>query len=186
MRRSFLKILIFVVPWLLWLLGAALFATELGSYQKTWDLLHWFFDKIEPGFYYKDPQIISMYQVTQALRKLAHVVVYGGIAVLTIRLFQAGRPRLRLLPLVMALVIPSLFLAIEIYIRLHQSEGTRHVRLEQFILDGIGVASVMLGTLVYFGIKALERWLLAEATKVDQRDQAKLNGSDERGKGPSA
>lgn len=162
MRRALLRVFLFVVPLLLWLLGAALFATELGSYQKSWAFLHWFFDAIEPGFIYKDPQIISMYQVTQALRKLAHVVVYAGIAGLTIRLFQQGHHRVRVLPFVMAVVIPGLFLAVEVYIRLHHSEKTRHVRPEQFILDSIGVGVAIVGALIHFGLKAAERWLLGD------------------------
>jgi hypothetical protein len=160
MRRAVLRILIYAAPLLLWLGIAALLATELGSYQQSWILLHKLFDWIEPGFYYPDPQIVSMYQITQMVRKIAHVAVYGVLTLLVIRLCQSGQSKLRPLSLVMALVVPSAFSGIEVYLRLHQSEGTRHVRLEQFLLNGVGVAIVFLTTLAFFGLKTLERWLL--------------------------
>uniref|UniRef100_UPI00286B0809 hypothetical protein n=1 Tax=Armatimonas sp. TaxID=1872638 RepID=UPI00286B0809 len=69
MRRAVLRILIYAVPLLLWLGIAALLATELGSYQQSWVILHKLFDKIEPGFFNPDPQIVSMYQITQMVRK---------------------------------------------------------------------------------------------------------------------
>jgi VanZ family protein len=165
MRRAALRVLIYALPLLLWLGIAALLSTELGSYQQSWILLHKLFDWIEPGFYYPDPQIASMYQITQMVRKIAHVVVYGVLTLLVIRLCQQGRAKLRPLSLLMALLIPSAFSGVEVYLRLNQSEGTRHVRLEQFLLNGVGVGLVLITTLAFFGIKSLERWLAQEPLK---------------------
>lgn len=165
MRRALLRVCVYVLPVLLWISLAALASTELGGYKQSWDILHSALDWLEPGFYSSDSQIISMYQLTQASRKLAHVVVYAVLAALTIRLFQAGRPRLRWLSSGMAVLVSVIFLGIEVYLRLHQSEGTRHVRMEQFVLDFIGVGGVLVGTPLFFGLKSLERWLLAESRK---------------------
>lgn len=168
MRRAFLRVLIYAFPLILWLMLAALAATELGSYARTWDMLHYVCNTLEPGYKHDAVGTISYYQLTSITRKLAHVVVYSMLALLTVRLCQAGRPVLRPLSLVLALLVSTAFLGIEIYLRLHQSEGTRHVRLEQFVLDGIGVGLVMLGTPFYFLIKALERWLLTEIRSQEQ------------------
>jgi VanZ family protein len=162
MRRATVRVLLYVLPLLIWLTIAALAATELGSYQNSWNILHKFMDWIEPGFYYSDPQILSMYQLTQATRKLAHVIVYGILTLLTIRLCQAGRPKLRLLSFILALLLSVLFFGAEVYVRLHQSENTRHFRWEQLMLNGIGVGLVMIGTLLFFGLKSLERKLLQD------------------------
>ncbi len=164
MLRALLRVLIYALPLILWLLLAALAATELGSYARTWDALHAIFNTLEPGYENKDVNILSFYQLTALTRKLAHVVVYSVVVLLTVRLCQVGRPRLRPLSLVLAFLVSIAFLAVEVYLRLNQSEGTRHVRLEQFILDGIGVGLVMLGTPAYFGLKSLERWLLEESS----------------------
>nr|WP_309687428.1 VanZ family protein [Armatimonas sp.] len=165
MRRSLLRVTVYGLPLLLWITLAALAATELGSYKQSWDILQQTLSWLEPGFYRSDPQVISMYQLTQITRKLAHVVVYAILALLTIRLCQGGRSRLRGLSLIMAVVVSVAFLGTEIYLRLHQSEGTRHVRLEQFYLDLIGVGGVLIGTPLFFGLKTLERWLLTESRK---------------------
>ena len=171
MRRSLLRVMVYGLPLLLWITLAALAATELGSYKQSWDILQRVIGWLEPGFYTSDPQVISMYQLTQITRKLAHVVVYAILALLTIRLCQAGRPRLRGLSLIMAVAASVAFLGMEIYLRLNQSEGTRHVRLEQFVLDLIGVGGVLIGTPLFFGLKTLERWLLAESRKPELIDR---------------
>ena len=168
MHRAILRVLVYAFPLILWLMLAALAATELGSYARTWDLLHDVCNTLEPGYEHNDVGIISYYQLTSITRKLAHVVVYSVLALLTVRLCQAGRPALRPLSLVAALLVSVAFLGVEVYLRLNVSEKTRHVRLEQFVLDGIGVGFVMLGTPLYFLLKALERWLLTEIRSEEQ------------------
>lgn len=160
MRRALLRVLVYVFPLLLWLLVGVLSATELGSYARSWDLLHWFMNTIEPGFYYPDPQVMSMYQLTQVTRKLAHVGVYAVLTLLLVRLCQAGNPRLRGRSFLVPVLVSGAFMGVEVYLRLYQSEHQRHVRPEQFVLNGIGVGAALLTTLAYFGLKALERWLL--------------------------
>ena len=155
--------MVYVSPLLIWLGMGALAATELGSYAHSWDLMHWLIDKIEPGFYYPDPQIISMYQVTQMTRKIAHIVLYSGLTALLVRLFQAGNPHLRFRSLLYSTLVSGAFMGVESYIRLNQSEGQRHVRVQQFILNGVGVGGALLLIVLYFGLKALERWLLTES-----------------------
>lgn len=152
-----------LVYWLPLIVGGALLAigaTALGSYQQSWDLLHWIFNTVEPGFYYRDPQVISMYQVTQFTRKLAHVVSYAGLTILVLRICQGGRPRLRRRSLGVAVLFSVAFMGLDVYVRKAFGGGIRHVRWEQFYLNGVGVLCVVLGTLAHFGIKALERRIL--------------------------
>jgi VanZ family protein len=153
----------------------------MGSYQQSWILIHKLLDWIEPGFYYKDPAIVSMYQLTQATRKLAHVVVYAILTLLVVRFAQAGRTQLRARSLLIAVLVSGAFLGIEVYLRRYQSEGTRHVRAEQFVLDGIGVASVLVGTVLFFLQKSLERWILRESNPVPQEAIATLPKEPENG-----
>ena len=160
--RSLLRVLLFYLPLLIWIGLAALAATELGSYQRSWILLHQLLNFIQPGFYYGDPSVVSMYQLTQVTRKLAHVVVYAVLTILVIRLAQRGRSELRFRSLALAVLVAGGVLALEVYVRRYHSEGTRHVRAEQFLLDGIGVGLVLIGAIGFFLQKTLERWLLTE------------------------
>ena len=59
--------------------------------------------------------------------------------------------------------VSGAFMGVESYIRLNQSEGQRHVRVQQFLLNGVGVGGALLMIVLYFGLKALERWLLTES-----------------------
>lgn len=181
MLRSFLRVFLYALPLILWIGLAALVATEMGSYQRSWILLHKLLDWIEPGFYLSDPAIVSMYQLTQATRKLAHVVVYAILTLLVVRLAQAGRSQLRARSLLIAVLVSGAFLGIEVYIRRYHSEGTRHVRAEQFILDGIGVGSVLVGTVLFFLQKSLERWILRESEVVPQETSTTLPKEPENG-----
>jgi hypothetical protein len=165
MRRAILRVLVYVLPLVVWVGLASLAATELGSYARSWAMIQKGIDTLQPGFYRADPQVVSMYQLTQITRKFAQVLVYTVLALLTVRLCQAGRPTLRARSLVMALLVSIAFVGVEVYLRLNQSEGTRHVRLEQFFLDMIGVGGVLIGTPLFFALKSLERWLLSESRK---------------------
>jgi len=170
MRRALLRVLVYVCPLLLWLLVCGLTATELGSYERSWNLLHWLMNTIEPGFYYSDPQVLSMYQLTQVTRKLAHVVVYGVLTVLLVRVCQGGDHRLRWRSFVVPVLVSGAVMGVEVYLRLYQSEHQRHVRPEQFLLNGIGVGGALLGSAAYFGLKALERWLLVDHLPIQKRE----------------
>lgn len=157
--RSLIRVLLYALPLILWMGLGVLASTELGGYDRSWILLHRLLDWIAPGYYYSDNQILSMYQLTQATRKIAHVVVYAVLTGLLIRLAQRGRPQLRFRSVFFAVALSGASMGLEAYVRRYQSEGTRHVRAEQFFLEGFGVLSVVVGTFLYFQLKALERWL---------------------------
>ena len=156
--------IVFAVPLFLWIGTLLVFATDRGGYNATWSLVIRAVGFLTPDF----PKLptdnhtleLSMYQINQALRRLAHIIAYAALALLVVRTLQWGRPRLRVASVLVMVAFSALITGAESFVRL--KIGTqRHVRVEQFYLNMLGTGIALFLTFFFFGIKALERHLTA-------------------------
>ena len=151
---------LFVGPLLVGMIGVLAFATDRGGYMATWNLTIAALNGLTPEFPRLEPDnrvwMISMHQINNALRRLAHVLTYASMALLLVRTLQWGRPRLRARAVLGMLALCGLLTAGESLVRLNLSTE-RHVRWEQLSLNLIGVGIAFALTLIFFGVKALER-----------------------------
>ena len=160
MKRKIARFLLFVSPLLLWGVLALAFATDLGGYNSTWKLSLRVLNFSTPEFTPVPPDnrttVVSMYQLNAGVRRVAHVLTYATMALLVVRSLQWGRPRLRVGTLPGMLAFCGLLTGAESVVRLNI--GTeRHVRWEQLSLNLIGTGIALALTLIFFGVKSLER-----------------------------
>ena len=160
MKRKVVRAVLFLAPLLLWIVLVLLFATNLGGYMTTWKLTLRALNFSTPEFAPVSPDnrtiIVSMYQLNQSFRRVAHVLTYATMALLVVRSLQWGRPRLRPVTVLVMVAFSALITGAESIVRLKL--GTeRHVRLEQLYLNLFGTGIALLLTLLFFGVKALER-----------------------------
>ena len=160
MGRRLVRALLFVGPLLVGIAGVLAFATDRGGYMATWNLTIAALNGLTPEFPRLEPDnrvwMISMHQINNALRRVAHVLTYASMALLLVRTLQWGRPRLRARAVLGMLFICGLLTGAESLVRLKLS-NERHVRWEQVLLNLIGVGVAFALTLIFFGVKALER-----------------------------
>jgi VanZ family protein len=159
------RALLFAGPILLALGVLAFLATDSGSYPKSvrafYGLVWWLspdYPEFRPMFdtSQRIEQTVIIYPIIGALRKLGHVALYGSLALLVARAVQAGRPALRWQTPLAMMLATTLITGAESFVRLRFATE-RHVRWEQLWLNLIGAGVGILLTLLFFGIKALER-----------------------------
>jgi hypothetical protein len=139
----------------LWITIALIGGTALGRYEHSWNLITWSLNRLCPELAISDaPQIVSMYQLNTAFRRLAHVLVYAVLTLTFVRAFQGRRERLRPGALLSAFVVCLLFTLVEGWVRT-RSEA-RHFHNDHFLLNGIGILLALLGVVFHFGIRSLE------------------------------
>ena len=136
------------------------FATDRGGYNTTWALVIRTIGVLTPE-HAPLPEdnrtlTLSMYQINAAVRRAAHVAAYATFALLVVRTIQWGRPRLQVGAVLGMLAFCGLLTGAESLVRLKLATG-RHVRWEQFYLNLIGAGLALVLTLIFFGVKALER-----------------------------
>ena len=158
--RPLVRVLLFAGPLLVWMTIALGAATSMGNYEASWDLLKRGLHALAPEYRFIGDFGVNLYQLNDIFRKLAHVTVYALLTALTLRLCQGGRPRLRRRSLPIATLVPLLFMSAEAWVR--RSMPDRHVRPEQLAWNLTGVGLTVLGAALYFALKALERWTLAD------------------------
>lgn len=128
--------------------------------MTTWNLTIAALNGLAPGFPHLEPDnkvwMISMHQINAALRRVAHVLTYASMALLLVRTIQWGESRLRLRAVFGMLAFCGLLTGAESLVRLKLA-AERHVRWDQVALNLIGVGIALALTLIFFGVKALER-----------------------------
>jgi VanZ family protein len=144
-------------PLVLGVLLGIIGGTTLGRYENSWNLIQTTLDLLGSEFStpQPDPQLVSMYQVNLVFRRLAHVFVYMILTLVLFRAFQFGRLIIRPWAIFFSVVTAFLFTFIEAFVRL-RSAG-RHFQWDHFLINGIGIMLAVVGVLLFFCIKLLER-----------------------------
>lgn len=155
-RKRFLRTVYYVAPLLLWMGVIYVSSTDRGAYDVSLRLMLRAGQWAVPGW--QPPWDVGVYYpLNDALRKLAHVLFFGIFTLLTVRAVQWGSPRLKLSSVLVVLGIGIVFSLSDALVRLAAPE--RHVRLEQFLMNGLGAVLVLVMVTGFFAAKAWERRL---------------------------
>lgn len=130
-------------------------ATNAGSYRSTWLGTFWALDKLAPEYQPISDYGVSMYQLNDALRRLAHILI-GFMAVVVIQRILRITTRLRGGPrLAIALGLALFVIGTGAAVRYQSS--LRHVRVVQFVSSATGM---LFGALVV-SFAALDRRIVS-------------------------
>ncbi len=159
--RSLLRFLIYGGPVLVWMVFIFIGSTDLGRYENSWRFIIRVLNFLCPEFAQPETgewQVnVSMYQINTAMRRLAHVVLYGLLTFLTVRALQKGKPRLRIRSLLAALLITIVYAGTDELHRYYQQN--RHAKWSDITLNLYGIALVLGSTIFFFILKSWERKL---------------------------
>ena len=143
---------LFALIFLVWSSG------ERGRYETTWHLITRtlaFLCPEQTPQEGSDPVQVSLYQLNGALRRLAHIGGYSILTALIVRAVQGGQARLKPASFIAALMVSILYTGLDELRRAF--EPNRHAKWHDLYLNLIGVGLTLGGTLLFFGIKSLER-----------------------------
>ena len=135
-------------------------STELGTYDKSLNLILRFSYWLSPGMTIPG-DVGAYFPINNAARIVARVFVFAVFTLLTVRALQWGHHRLKPVTLGITFLLALPFSFSDALFRLNAPD--RHVRVEQFVLNGIGAVVVLLGVVVFFFAKQWETSLLALA-----------------------
>lgn len=140
------------------IVGAALvyLSGEGGSYDRTWKGIRWFFDTVSPNLKSKIDWSVSLYQINDTLRKLAHLVLYSSIAWTGMRLVPGPIDSKLGKRVLVGLGGAVLMMAADIAARL--LADTRHVRTSHFVWNAAGLALGIGAWVARWGIRQLALW----------------------------
>jgi VanZ family protein len=153
----FYKIIFRYGPLILGLIIGIIGGTTLGRYENSWRLIRGTLDLLgaELSAPMADPQLASMYQINLVFRRLSHVFVYMVLTLTLFRAFQFGRATVRPGAILFSMIIAFLFTFVEAFVRLHSE--ARHFNWDHFLINGVGIVIAIVGVLIFFGVKWLER-----------------------------
>jgi VanZ family protein len=146
----------FVGPLLLWMILVWATSTRLGAYEQSLNLMIRVVHSLSP----ESPvpgsgDLMPLFPSNNALRKLAHVFAFAVFMLLAVRAIQWGNPRLKPAAIFVACLLGTFFAGSDAVIR--YLTPMRHVREDQFVLDAIGAAFILVITVLYFVAKSWER-----------------------------
>jgi VanZ family protein len=159
--------LLYLGPLFLWMGAVAAGSTYLGRYEESLALIQGAAHLLSPDA----PPARDrgdLFQINNAARKLVHIATFAVFTMLSVRAIQWGEARLKWQSLAGSLALCIVFALSEAFVRFQSP--VRHVRLEQFVLNGIGAVLTFGLTMLYFGIKYGEKVLWEE----NRRRTAKL------------
>jgi hypothetical protein len=150
-----LRIFYASIPLLLLLALVAWTASNAGSYRSTWLGTFWVLNGLAPQYQPINDYGVSMYQLNDALRRVAHILI-GFMAVIVMdRILRIvsklrGGPRLAI-----ACCLSLIVIGTGAAVRYRSS--LRHVRIVQFVSSATGM---LLGA-VAVSVAALDRRIVA-------------------------
>ncbi len=165
MKRRLVRGILYLGPILLCLVGLGYISTDVATYQASLKFFYKLVYVLSPEYTeFREQfdtrngiqQTVIIYPIIGSLRKLAHIFCYGLLSLLIARAMQGGREKLRWQTPVVVIFLAILVTGLESWVRLRFSTQ-RHVRWEQLWLNLAGAGAALIGTLVFFGIKSLER-----------------------------
>ncbi|MBC8101381.1 MAG: VanZ family protein [Cytophagales bacterium] len=154
--RKFLRAFLYAGPLLLWMAAIYASSTHLGRYEQSLALIQAASQRLAPESPPPSDQG-ELFQINDAARKLAHVFAFGILTLLAVRAIQWGESRLKWQTVTGSFALCVLFAVSDALIRIREPD--RHVRLDQFVFNGIGALLVFLLTTGYFGVKYWEDFL---------------------------
>jgi VanZ family protein len=169
MKRRFARAMLYLGPILLCLVGLGYLSTDVATYQASLKFFYRMVYVLSPEYSefreqfntsQRIEQTVIIYPIIGTLRKLAHIFCYGLLSLLIARAVQSGRETLRWQTPVVVVFLAIVVTGLESWVRLKFSTQ-RHVRWEQLWLNLAGAGFALLSTLIFFGIKSLERRIRA-------------------------
>ena len=143
------------IPLLVLLVLVAWTASNAGSYRSTWLGTFWALNKLAPNYEPISDYGVSMYQLNDALRRLAHILI-GFMAVIVMDRILRLTSRLRGGPrLAIACCLSLIVIGTGAAIRFSSSQ--RHVRTVQFVSSAVG----MLIAVTFVSTAALDRRIVS-------------------------
>lgn len=143
-------------PLLIWMGTIFVMSTRVGGSDHSLTLLERLLGALAPKFLAS----LSAYQLDRLdliARKIAHLTEYGILTLLAVRALQFGRSTPRRAAIWGALAISVLFAMTD---EMHQRlVPGRTPSVRDVLIDSTGAVICMLSILLWFGAKALERWL---------------------------
>jgi len=153
--KRLLRALYASIPLVVLLLLVAWTASNAGSYRSTWIGTYWALNALAPNYEPISDYGVSMYQVNDALRRLAHILI-GLLSVIVMDRILRIASRLRGGPRLAIACCLSLFvIGTGAAVRFSSSE--RHVRIVQFGSSAVGM---LLGA-TFVSIVALDRRIVS-------------------------
>ncbi|HZO88407.1 MAG TPA: VanZ family protein [Chthonomonadaceae bacterium] len=148
--------LFYIGPAIIWMLVIFMGSTDIGNGQHSLSVVEFILRFLAPyRLEQLSPQTLDVLNLV--LRKACHVTEYAILTLLVVRAIQFGETRLKLGALAGAAAISALFACSdEIHQRFVPTRGPSPVDV---MIDCIGVVLVIIGLLLWFGIKSLERRL---------------------------
>jgi hypothetical protein len=135
--KRLIRVIYASVPFLILLLLVAWTASNAGSYRSTWLGIFWVLKSLAPQYQPISDFGVSMYQLNDALRRLAHILI-GFMAIIVIERvlrintrFRGGKR------LALACALSLIVIGTGAAVRYRSS--LRHVRLVQFVSSGTGM-----------------------------------------------
>jgi hypothetical protein len=143
------------LPLVVLLILVAWTASNAGSYRSTWLGTFWALDKLAPQYQPISDYGVSMYQLNDAIRRIAHILI-GFMSVIVMNRILRIASRLRgWLRLAIACCLSLVVIGTGAAVRYNSS--LRHVRIVQFVSSATG----MLVGCAWIAIVALDRRIVA-------------------------
>lgn len=125
------------IPFLLLLMLVAWTASNAGSYRSSWLGTFWVLNNLAPQYQPISDYGVSMYQLNDALRRMAHILI-GFMAVIVMDRVLRVNTRMRGgKRLVIACALSVIVIGTGAAVRFRSS--LRHVRLVQFVSSATGM-----------------------------------------------
>ncbi len=125
------------IPFLLLLVLVAWTASNAGSYRSSWLGTFWVLNNLAPQYQPISDYGVSMYQLNDALRRLAHILIGFMAVILMDRVLRINTRMRGGKRLVIACALSVIVIGTGAAVRFRSS--LRHVRLVQFVSSATGM-----------------------------------------------
>jgi len=156
MIRAAIRLLLRTAPLALVAVVLMVLSGEGGSYESSWRAIRWFFDTVSPQRRTGVDWAISMYQINDTVRKLAHVLLYAGVVWTGASLLPGNRAQHPWRRIAVGIGVAAMLGGADTAVRLLSE--TRHVRWEQLLWNSGGVAIASVLWILRQGIDHVTRW----------------------------
>lgn len=153
--------LFYIGPLVLWMTTIFLASTGAGSGENSGRLIRLLLQAISPD-QAKTLAPHTLEIINIIVRKLSHVTEYAILTMLAVRAIQFGEARLKKTALLGAFAISLIYACSdEIHQRFVPGRGPSPIDVA---IDMTGVVIIMVGMILWFGVKSFERSMLRNVT----------------------
>jgi len=154
--RRLIRVAMVLGPFLLVGIALVYLSGEGGSYERTWNGIRWFFNTVSPEQKSRIDWAVSLYQINDTLRKLAHLVLYSLIVWTGMRLVPGPIDERLGKRVLVGLGAAFLLMGADISARL--LADTRHVRTRHFVWNVAGLAIGIGAWMTRWAVRKLALW----------------------------